>query len=90
MTTTDSSRNWNGNWHGCCRRLVPYVTPSYRWRSQVLLAAGRVRSLAGACQAPMAASQAHVVHEGVLYDLEVDTTDTESLVCARAIAAQVG
>jgi chloramphenicol 3-O phosphotransferase len=37
----------------------------------------------------MAASQAHVVHEGVSYDLEVDTTDTESLVCARAIAAYV-
>jgi len=37
----------------------------------------------------MAASQAHVVHEGVSYDLEVDTTDTESLVCAQAIAAHV-
>jgi chloramphenicol 3-O phosphotransferase len=35
----------------------------------------------------MAASQACVVHEGVSYDLEVDTTDAESLVCARAIAA---
>ncbi|MGW7486358.1 chloramphenicol phosphotransferase CPT [Streptomyces sp. NPDC054786] len=38
----------------------------------------------------MAASQAHRVHEGVIYDLEVDTTHTESLVCARTIAAQVG
>jgi chloramphenicol 3-O phosphotransferase len=37
----------------------------------------------------MAASQADVVHEGVFYDLEVDTTHTESLVCARAIAAHV-
>ncbi|GAA2393634.1 chloramphenicol phosphotransferase CPT [Streptomyces coeruleofuscus] len=37
----------------------------------------------------MAASQAHVVHEGVSYDLEVDTTHTESLVCARTIAAHV-
>ncbi|WP_188196859.1 chloramphenicol phosphotransferase CPT [Nonomuraea sp. SYSU D8015] len=37
----------------------------------------------------MAASQAHVVHEGVIYDLEVDTTHTESLVCARTIAARV-
>jgi chloramphenicol 3-O phosphotransferase len=37
----------------------------------------------------MAASQARVVHEGVSYDLEVDTTDAESLVCARAIAAHV-
>ncbi|MET9681017.1 chloramphenicol phosphotransferase CPT [Streptomyces coeruleorubidus] len=37
----------------------------------------------------MAASQAHLVHEGVHYDLEVDTTHTESLVCARTIAARV-
>ncbi|MER7400952.1 chloramphenicol phosphotransferase CPT [Streptomyces sp. NPDC000070] len=37
----------------------------------------------------MAASQAHLVHEGVSYDLEVDTTHTESLECARIIAAHV-
>ncbi|MEU8837310.1 chloramphenicol phosphotransferase CPT [Streptomyces sp900116325] len=37
----------------------------------------------------MAALQADVVHDGVIYDLEVDTTHTESLVCARAIAARV-
>jgi chloramphenicol 3-O phosphotransferase len=37
----------------------------------------------------MAASQAAVVHEGVRYDLEVDTTHTESVACARAIAARV-
>jgi chloramphenicol 3-O phosphotransferase len=37
----------------------------------------------------IAASQAEVVHEGVVYDLEVDTTHTESLDCARAIAAHV-
>lgn len=37
----------------------------------------------------MAASQADVVHEGVCYDLEVDATHTESLVCARTIAAHV-
>lgn len=35
----------------------------------------------------MAASQATVVHEGVSYDLEVDTTQAESLACARTIAA---
>ncbi|MFC0625799.1 chloramphenicol phosphotransferase CPT [Kribbella deserti] len=34
----------------------------------------------------MAASQAGIVHEGVKYDVEVDTTDTESIDCARAIA----
>jgi chloramphenicol 3-O phosphotransferase len=37
----------------------------------------------------MAALQADVVHQGVFYDLEVDTTHTESLVCARTIAAHV-
>ncbi|MFC9128446.1 chloramphenicol phosphotransferase CPT [Streptomyces sp. NPDC057099] len=37
----------------------------------------------------MAAAQAQLVHEGVSYDLEVDTTRTESLECARTIAAHV-
>jgi len=37
----------------------------------------------------MAASQADVVHRGIVYDLEVDTSHAESLECARAIAAQV-
>ena len=37
----------------------------------------------------MAASQAEVVHQGVVYDLQVDTTRTEALACARAIAARV-
>jgi chloramphenicol 3-O phosphotransferase len=37
----------------------------------------------------MAVSQAEVVHQGVHYDLEVDTTHTESMACARAIAARV-
>ena len=37
----------------------------------------------------MAASQAEVVHKGVVYDIEVDTSHTESLDCARAIAARV-
>ena len=39
--------------------------------------------------AGMAASQADVAHQGVSYDLEVDTTHTEALDCARAIAARV-
>jgi len=38
----------------------------------------------------MAVSQAGVVHRGVVYDLQVDTTHTEALQCARAIAAHVG
>jgi chloramphenicol 3-O phosphotransferase len=37
----------------------------------------------------MAASQADTVHQGVVYDLEVDTTHSESLACARTIAASV-
>ena len=36
-----------------------------------------------------AASQSTCVHEGVAYDLEVDTTSTESLESARIIAGQV-
>lgn len=38
----------------------------------------------------MAVSQADIVHAGVSYDLEVDTTHTEALACARLIAARVG
>lgn len=38
----------------------------------------------------MAAAQAEMVHQGVVYDLEVDTTRAESLVCARTIAARIG
>lgn len=37
----------------------------------------------------MAASQAEVVHRGVTYDLEVDTTRTEAMECARAVTARV-
>ena len=35
----------------------------------------------------MAASQAELVHRGIVYDLQVDTTHTEALECAQAIAA---
>jgi Chloramphenicol 3-O-phosphotransferase len=38
----------------------------------------------------MAVSQADVVHAGVFYDLEVDTTHVESMECAQAIAAHIG
>jgi chloramphenicol 3-O phosphotransferase len=37
----------------------------------------------------MAASQAELVHRDVAYDVRVDTTHTEALDCARAIAACV-
>ena len=36
----------------------------------------------------MAAAQAILVHQGVAYDVQVDTTHTEALECARAIAAR--
>jgi chloramphenicol 3-O phosphotransferase len=39
--------------------------------------------------AGMAESQAELAHRGVEYDIEVDTTGTEALVCARMIAKQV-
>jgi chloramphenicol 3-O phosphotransferase len=37
----------------------------------------------------MAESQAEVVHRGVVYDMDVDTTRTEALECAQAIAARL-
>jgi chloramphenicol 3-O phosphotransferase len=39
--------------------------------------------------AGMAALQAELVHEGVVYDIEVDTSRTGAETCARAIAARV-
>ena len=38
----------------------------------------------------MAALQATLVHQGVAYDLEVDTTHTDPAECARVIAALAG
>lgn len=38
--------------------------------------------------AGMAARQAVAVHEGVTYDLEVDTTDLDVLTCAKTIATE--
>jgi chloramphenicol 3-O phosphotransferase len=37
----------------------------------------------------MAGTQAELVHHGVTYDLEVDTTHAEALACARTIAEAV-
>jgi chloramphenicol 3-O phosphotransferase len=37
----------------------------------------------------MAVAQADLVHQGVMYDLEADTTHAESMQCARAIAARL-
>ena len=57
-------------------------------RCESAVAAGREVARGDRIQG-MAASQADVVHEGVFYDLEMDTTHTESLACARTIAAHV-
>lgn len=37
----------------------------------------------------MATAQADVVHQGVYYDIEVDTTDSSALECAQRIKALV-
>jgi chloramphenicol 3-O phosphotransferase len=52
------------------------------------VAAGR-ETARGDRIAGMAASQADLVHQNVHYDLQVDTTHTEALDCAKAIAARV-
>jgi len=53
------------------------------------VAAGR--EVARANRAPgLARAQALIVHEGVSYDVEVDTTRAEAMECARIIAARVG
>ncbi|MGW7288849.1 chloramphenicol phosphotransferase CPT [Streptomyces sp. NPDC054847] len=57
-------------------------------RCESAVAAGREIARGDRVQG-MAASQADAVHRGVTYDVEVDTTHTESLACARAIAAHV-
>jgi chloramphenicol 3-O phosphotransferase len=57
-------------------------------RCDPAVAAGRELARADRVRG-MAVSQAEVVHRGVVYDVEVDTTHAESLECARAIAARV-
>lgn len=57
-------------------------------RCDSVVAAGR-ETARGDRVGGMAATQADVVHRGVVYDLEVDTTHAEALDCARTIAARV-
>ena len=57
-------------------------------RCESAVAAGREMAR-GDRIAGMAASQAEIVHQGVVYDLVVDTSHTEALPCARAIADRV-
>ena len=57
-------------------------------RCDPAVAAGR-EATRGDRVAGMAESQAQVVHRGMTYDVEVDTTRTGALECARLIAAHV-
>jgi chloramphenicol 3-O phosphotransferase len=57
-------------------------------RCESAVAAGREIARGDRVQG-MAARQADMVHRGVAYDLEVDTTHAESLACARTIATRV-
>jgi chloramphenicol 3-O phosphotransferase len=56
-------------------------------RCDAAVAAGREVARGDRVQG-MAASQAEVVHQDVVYDIEVDTTRAESVACARVIAAR--
>ncbi|MEU6357265.1 chloramphenicol phosphotransferase CPT [Streptomyces sp. NPDC047072] len=58
-------------------------------RCEAAVAAGR-EIVRGDRARGMAEKQAELVHEGVVYDVEVDTTHAEALECARVIAGRVG
>ncbi|MFJ7194941.1 MULTISPECIES: hypothetical protein [unclassified Streptomyces] len=52
---------------------------------------GDAREIARGDHVPgMTAAQAEPVHQGVTYDIEVDTTRSGSMECARLIAAHLG
>jgi chloramphenicol 3-O phosphotransferase len=65
---------------------LPVLWVGVRCQAEVAAAREMAR---GNRVAGMAASQAEVVHQGVAYDLQVDTTHAEALDCARAIAARI-
>ena len=65
------------------------VGPEFRTLEAAWIAGIAAMANAGARIIGMAASQAELVHRGIVYDLQVDTTHTEALPCAQAIAAHV-
>ena len=65
------------------------VGPEFRTLEAAWIAGIAAMANAGARIIGMAASQAELVHRGIAYDLQVDTTHTEALPCAQAIAAHV-
>ncbi|MEU5899157.1 MULTISPECIES: chloramphenicol phosphotransferase CPT [Streptomyces] len=77
----ESQRRWRKALDG-----LPVLWVGVRCDAAVAEARGIAR---GDRAAGMAASQAEVVHRGMVYDLEIDTAHTESMECARTIAAAV-
>jgi len=77
-----SQRRWRESLNGLCVLWVGV-------RCDAEIAARRELGR-GDRAAGMAASQAAVVHRGVSYDMEVDTTRTGVQECALAIAARLG
>ncbi|MET9700125.1 chloramphenicol phosphotransferase CPT [Streptomyces sp. NPDC006529] len=77
----DSQRRWREALDGL---VVLWVGV----RCEPAVAAGR-EVARGDRGAGMAVAQAEAVHRGVVYDLEVDTSRTEAMECARAIAQRV-
>lgn len=78
-------------WRKALGELGELGEPGVLWvgvRCESAVAAGREVARGDRARG-MAAAQADLVHEGVVYDLEIDTSRTESLVCARTIAARV-
>ena len=65
------------------------VGPEFRTLEAAWIAGIAAMANAGARIIGMAASQAELVHRGIVYDLQVDTTHTEAPPCAQAIAAHV-
>jgi chloramphenicol 3-O phosphotransferase len=63
------------------------VGPQFRTLEAAWIAGIAAMASAGARIIGMAASQAELVHRDIAYDLQVDTTHTDALECAQAIAA---
>lgn len=78
---TESQQRWQQALDG-----VPVLWVGVRCEGAVAAARETAR---GDRVVGMAEKQAELVHRGVVYDLEVDTTYSEALECARAIAGHV-
>jgi chloramphenicol 3-O phosphotransferase len=79
---TESRQRWEKVLHGLDVLWVGV-------RCDAAVAAGRELAR-GDRVSGMAEMQADLVHRGMTYDVEVDTTRTEALTCAKAIAERIG